>query len=71
MKTIYCNECFKELETVEYDIGIYINHCSCSILSIDEHENEVSESHEEGYEIGYKDGANDKEYELGLADAKE
>lgn len=64
MKKIYCEKCFCEVETKEYDVGIYVIPCDCNDLKIEEdlynaREDGYDDGWSEGYEEGYENGNED------------
>lgn len=60
MARLLCNNCFQPLETVEYDIGIFIEPCGCHIDRINkEWEEKIKEAEHEAYREGQWDGEED------------
>ena len=65
MEKIFCSECFQELKTIAYDIGIYAEPCKCRKIR----EQEISElSYDYAAEIYVNSFAEEAEHALELHD---
>jgi flagellar biosynthesis/type III secretory pathway protein FliH len=70
MEKILCNECYQPLTIHKYDLGIYVDVCSCQ----KEKEETIEERHEkeiqDTYDEAYFEGAESRDYDITEADSE-